>query len=185
MKKFKIGDLVVPLNEYAIISEEASIFDAVSALEKAQEDFDSKRYRHRAILVIDKNKNVVGKLSQLDILRSLEPKYEGLKSEGPGMAKYGFSKEFLMSMLETYRMFDKPFDDICRKASQEKVTKYMHRPTDGEYIDEEASLDEAVHLLVVGHHQSLLVTRQGKIVGILRLTDVFGAIFHTMKTCNQ
>ncbi len=183
MKQFKIKDLMIPLTEYAVISEDASILDAVVALEKAQEDFDSKRYRHRAILVQDKNGKVNGKLGHLDILRSLEPKYAGLKSDTPGMAKLGFSKEFLVSMLETYRMFDKPFDDICRKACQEKVVKYMHRPTDGEFIDHSASLDEAVHLLVVGHHQSLLVTRDAEIIGILRLTDVFAAVSHTMKRC--
>ncbi len=184
MKNFKIKDLMVPLAEYAVISEEASIFDAVSALEKAQEEFDAKRYRHRAILVKDRHGKVTGKLGQLDILRSLEPKYAGMKTDTPGMAKFGFSKDFLVSMLETYRMFDKPFDDICRKASQEKVAKYMHRPTDGEFIDIGASLDEAVHLMVVGCHQSLLVTRDEEIIGILRLTDVFAAVFHTMKRCS-
>jgi len=184
VKQFKIADLMVPLAEYAVISEDANIYDAVSALEKAQEDFDAGRYPHRAILVTDENGKVVGKLGQLDILRSLEPKYATMQTGSPGMAKYGFSKEFLVSMLETYRMFDKPFDDICRKACQEKVSKYMHRPTDGEFIGVGASLDEAVHLLVVGHHQSLLVTRDKDIVGILRLTDVFAAVFHKMKACN-
>jgi hypothetical protein len=184
VKQFRIKDLMVPLTEYAIISEEASIWDAVLALERAQEEFDASRYRHRAILVRNKEGMVIGKLGQLDVLRSLEPKYAGLKTDTPGMAKYGFSKDFLVSMLETYRMFDKPFDDICRKACQETVTKYMHRPTDGEFIDEGASMDEAVHLLVVGNQQSLLVTRDQDIVGVLRLTDVFAAVFHTMKKCN-
>jgi CBS-domain-containing membrane protein len=35
----------------------------------------------------------------------------------------------------------------------------------------------------MGHHQSLLVTAGEKIVGILRLTDVFAALFHKMKEC--
>jgi hypothetical protein len=35
----------------------------------------------------------------------------------------------------------------------------------------------------MGHHQSLLVTRKEKILGILRLTDVFAAVFHKMKEC--
>ena len=34
-----------------------------------------------------------------------------------------------------------------------------------------------IHQLVLGHHQSLLVTRGDKIVGILRLTDVFRRYF--------
>jgi CBS domain-containing protein len=61
----------------------------------------------------------------------------------------------------------------------------MHMPTEGEYISAGATLDEAIHLLIMGSHQSLLVTRDENIVGILRLTDVFAAIFHTMKECFQ
>ena len=56
-------------------------------------------------------------------------------------------------------------------------------PTEGEYIDESASLGEAIHQLVMGRHQSLLVTREKDIVGILRLTDVFKYIFQTLKSC--
>jgi len=59
----------------------------------------------------------------------------------------------------------------------------MYTPTEGEYVEEDASLDVAIHRLVMGHHQSLLVTRGKKIVGILKLTDVFAEIFQTMKAC--
>jgi predicted transcriptional regulator len=36
-------------------------------------------------------------------------------------------------------------------------------------------------MLVMGNHQSLLVTREGEIVGILRPTDVFKEVFQTME----
>jgi len=183
VKSYKVKDLMVHRSEYAVISEDANLYEAVLALEKAQQAFDQTRYQHRAILVEDKDRKIVGKLGQLDILRALEPKYEEMKSDMPGMAKYGFSKKFLLSMLETYGLFGQPLDDICKKAGQEMVAKYMHRPTEGEYINEADSMDKAIHLLVVGHHQSLLVTKDEEIVGLLRLTDVFAAVFHTMKTC--
>ena len=54
---------------------------------------------------------------------------------------------------------------------------------EGEYIRDDATLEEAVHMLVMGGHHSLLVTKNGEIVGILRLTDVFVAIFDIMKSC--
>jgi len=183
VKNYMVKDLMVPRSEYAVISEDANIYDAVLALEKAQQEFDQTKYRHRGILVEDGAGRIVGKLGQLDVLRALEPKYEDMKSDTPSIAKYGFSKKFLLSMLETYKLFDKPMDDICKKAGLEKISKYMHRPTEGEYIAEEDSLDKAIHLLVIGHHQSLLVTRAEKIVGLLRLTDVFAAVFHAMKAC--
>lgn len=175
---------MVSRSEYAVISEDANIYEAVLALEKAQQDYDKSPYHHRAILVEDQNKKIVGKLSQIDVLRALEPKYKELQADMPGMAKYGFTKKFLLSMLETYSLFGKPMDDICRKAGQEKVADYLHRPTEGEYIDEDDSLDKAIHLMVVGYHQSLLVTKGNEITGLLRLTDVFASVFHAMKACN-
>ncbi len=53
MKTFTVLDLMVPLSEYATVSDDASLCDAIVALEKAQEEFDQTRYRHRAILVFD------------------------------------------------------------------------------------------------------------------------------------
>jgi CBS domain containing-hemolysin-like protein len=61
---------------------------------------------------------------------------------------------------------------------------FMYALTEGEYVSQEASLDEAIHQLVLGQHQSLLVTEGNEIVGILRLTDVFAAVFHVMKQCS-
>jgi predicted transcriptional regulator len=57
----------------------------------------------------------------------------------------------------------------------------MQIPSEGEYIEADALLEDAMHQLVLGQHQSLLVTEGGKIVGILRLTDVFATIFHIIK----
>ena len=184
MKKYKIKDLMVPLSNYAVIPEDATIFEAVMALEKTQLKFNQNSYLNRAILIEDSDGNIVGKLSQLDILRALEPKYAEIKSELPGMANYGFSKQFLLSILETYKMFTKPLDDICKKASMRKASQYMHCPTEGEHINADDSLDQAIHMLIVENHQSLLVTQEKKIIGILRLTDVFANISQHMKECN-
>lgn len=184
MKQYRIKDLMVPLSEYAVIPENATIFEAVLALEKTQQEFKQNNYRSRAILVEDSTGNIIGKLSQLDILRALEPKYAEMKSKAPGMEKYGIDKQYILSVLETYQMFDRPLDDICRKAGMEEAAKHMHRPTEGEYISADGSLDQAIHMLIVGSHQSLLVTKKDKIIGILRLTDVFASISQRMKECN-
>jgi CBS domain-containing protein len=184
MKTFKVSDLMIPLSEYATVADDATLYDAVVALENAQEKYTYKHseYRHRAILVLDKNNKVIGKVSQIDVLRALEPKYEEIL-EGRGLKGVGFSKKFLQTMVKDYVLFDSPLRDICRKASEQPVHRFMGTPTEGEIISETASLDEAIHLFVLGHHQSLLVTRGGDIVGILRLTDVFTAVFHMMKEC--
>ncbi|MGD9138692.1 MAG: CBS domain-containing protein [Desulfobacterales bacterium] len=184
MKSLMVKDLMVPLSEYATVTEEATLYDAVIALEEAQEKFEDKhtRYRHRAILVLDKDGDVVGKLSQLDTLRALEPKYQDM-IDGEGSHRYGFTKKFMKSMLEDYQLFADSLDDICRKAGEQLVKNFMHALTEGEYISQGSDLAVAIHQLIIGHHQSLLVTDGEKIVGILRLTDVFAAVFHKMKEC--
>jgi len=184
MKDYLVEDLMVPLSEYATIFEEATLYEAVLALEKAQELFEDKhtRYRHRAILILDKNKQVIGKLSLFDVLMALEPKYQNM-TDDKGMQRYGFSKNFIKSMMKEYNLFAKPLEKLCCEVGQKNVKEYMFTPTEGEYVSADSPLDEAIHLLVLGHNQSLLVTRGHEIVGVLRLTDVFATIFHTMKEC--
>jgi CBS domain-containing protein len=184
VKSYTVNDLMVPLSEYATVSEDATLYEAVLSLEEAQEKFEDKhtRYRHRGILILDKDGNVAGKLSQLDVLRALEPKYQKM-IQGEGLHRFGFTKEFTKSMLEDYHLFANPLDDICRKAGEQNVKEFMYTPTEGEYVSKDVSLDVAIHQFIMGHHQSLLVTRDEKIVGVLRLTDVFAAVFHKMKEC--
>ena len=183
MEIITVEDLMVPIEEYATIDEDGTLYEAVKALEKAQEEFDYKHslYRHRAILVLDKNKNVMGKISQLDILRALEPKYQDM-GDTRAISISGLSTDFIKSMMENYRLCNIPFTEMCRKATNLKVTDIMCTPGEGEYIEEETSLCEAIHMFVMGSHHSLLVTRDEKIVGILRISDVFKEAFQTMES---
>jgi CBS domain-containing protein len=183
MKNFRIKDLMVSLSEYPTVSEDASLYEAVVALEHVQNSSRQDRYPHRAVLVYDKNKKIVGKVGQLDVLKALEPKYFEMQDR-QSMTGLGFSKQFMKSMLENFRLLDGAMENICKKAGETIVSKIMIKPTEGEFVDADASLNEAIHLLVLGKHQSLLVTdRKGDIIGILRLTDIFSTICQTMHTC--
>ena len=75
--------------------------------------------------------------------------------------------------------------DLCQEASLLKVKRLLHAPAEGEYVDEDASLADAIHQLDMGHYQSLLVTRGKKIVGILRQRDMFKQVVETLSVCEQ
>ena len=180
----KVNELMVPLSEYATVSQNASLADAVKALKRAQKEFDQTRDKHRAILVTDDKNKVIGKLSQLDVIRSLEPKY--LKfDDRKELSRFGFTKDYMDAMLKEYHLWEEPLDNICEKAAKIIVKTIMYAPTEGEYVREDASLEEAIHQLVMGRHQSLLVTSGKDIVGILRLTDVFREIANRISACNS
>ena len=180
MKNQQVKDIMVPITEYATVSADANLQDAVLALEKAQQEFNRNNYTHRAILVYDKNNKIVGKVSQMDIIRALEPKYLEMQDHA-GMSRYGFSKKFINSLIHKYKLWNNSISDICYKASELLVSEIMYTPSDKEIVDINASFEEAIHMLVMGHHQSLLVTDGEDIVGILRLTDVFSVIIQVIK----
>ena len=182
MKDYTVKDLMVPLSEYATVPIGSTLFEAVLALEKAQEEFDHTKYRHRGVLILDQSNRVMGKLSHMDALRALEPQ----ESDGNGvkdLSRFGFSNIFVSDLRKQQRLKAAPLSDLCKKAVELKVEDFMRATAEGEMIDENASLDIAIHQLVLGSHLSLLVTRNDNVVGILRLADVFAAVFHTMTSC--
>jgi len=182
MEILTVKDLMVPLSGYATVSEDANLCEAVKELKKAQKNFDQTRDRHRAILINNKNNKIVGKLSQLDVIRALEPKY--LKIDDPqSLSRFGFSQDYLKYTLKEHHLWENTLDDICKKAAKLIVKTFMYAPTESEYVKEDTSLEEAIHKLVMGRHQSLLVTRGEDIVGILRLTDVFRQISDKISSC--
>jgi CBS domain-containing protein len=183
VKDKKVKDLMVSLSDYATVHEDETLFEALMALEKAHEKLDPSTHRHRAILILDKNDRVVGKLSQWDILKSLEPKYGNIE-DLEKISRTGFSPQFLKSMLVQHALWNKPLMDVCRVGGKNKVRDVMYKPTEGEYINVSAPLGEAINQLVVGQLLSLLVVDDEKnIIGILKLIDVFDEVLQTMKSC--
>jgi len=182
VENYIIKDLMVPLSEYATVAKGANLLEAVLALEKAQEDFDHTKYKHRGVLILGKNNRVIGKLGHLDVLYALEPA-SGETSEIQELGDYGFSSRFILSRQRQQRMQGLPFKNLCGKAARLKVEDFMQAPTEDECIDEDAALETAVNQLVMEKRLSLLVTKGKDIVGVLRLADVFAAVFHAMKEC--
>jgi CBS domain-containing protein len=176
---------MVPLKEYATVSEDATLNEAVAALKQSQAEFDQAKYRHRAILIYDKDQRIVGKVSLLSILWGLEPKYDQMLSDkGPG--HMGFTRSFQKAMIEQLKLWEEPLDHLCEKASQIKVKSFMSPVQEGEFIEPHATLNEAIHQLVLGHHQSLLVMGDTKkVVGVLRLTDVFDVVATAITICKE
>jgi len=118
----------------------------------------------------------------LDVIRALEPKY--LKIDDPqSLSRFGFSQDYLKYTLNEYHLWENALDDICKKAVKIIVKTIMYSPAEGEYVKEDTLLNEAIHQLIMGRHQSLLVTRGEDIVGILRLTDVFREISDKISSC--
>ncbi|EKD38502.1 MAG: CBS protein [uncultured bacterium] len=180
MKNYLVKDLMVPISEYAAVPVGTSLLDAIRVLERAQDAYTISKYQHRAILVLDPAGQVIGKISQLRALKAIEGEHE-FDDEIAEMRKFKFSEAYIAQLRDRFRSRKKIIEDATlREAAGKKVEEFMQTPTPGEYVSEDCGLDTAIHKLVAGTHLSLLVTRKQEIVGILRISDVFAAVFHEM-----
>ena len=93
-----------------------------------------------------------------------------------GLSRFGLSNEFIHSLVENYNLWNESCESLVKKAKKRKVKEIMYSPQEGEYVSEDITVAEAIHQFILGHHQSLLVLKKDKVVGILRLTDVFKLI---------
>ena len=182
MRTITVRELMVPVEGYATVPREATLREAILALEKAQMTLDPSRHKHRAILVLDESGKVLGKITMKDILVALEPNYG--KVEGRGvLERSGFSPDLIRSMLANNALWAEPLQFFRERAATLKVGDFIQAPSEeGEYIDENATLGEAIHQLIVYPYLSLLVTSGKEVVGILRLSDVFAKVCDEIKT---
>jgi CBS domain-containing protein len=179
---------MVPLSEFSTVPEDATLMEAFEALKDAQVSYEQKRNGHRAILVVDENNRFAGKLSKRDVIEALELHDQEMREalEEGSMHRLGFSENFVGSK----RIMDPPWEatleNLCDKATQLCVKAIMYTPEKGEFVQESATMDAAVHRLITGRHHSLLVTADHddrEIVGVLRLTDVFDFVGDAIQEC--
>jgi CBS domain-containing protein len=168
---------MVPLGQCTCVSKDATLHDAAVALEEARNKHEDGACQYLAVLVCDDAGRAIGKLSLLDLfrlslrdfLRSLEPKKREM-TDPRKIAGNSLLAEVVGSTVNAYDLCS--LEELCRTAADMNVDVITRSPLDGEFIDAEATLNEAIHQLIMGCHQSLLATSEGQIVGILRLADV-------------
>jgi CBS domain-containing protein len=182
MQEIKIKDMMIPLAEYATVSQDATVYEAVTALEDSWDVIEEGVHRHRAVLVLDDQGHVVGKLNQHAFIRVLEPKYAEI-GDLDRLRHWGLNVDFIQSMVEKQDLWTDPLDTLCSRASSLMVKDVMTIPDEDDYADVNDSLAGAAHSLVMTHKLSVLVTDNDRVVGILRLVDVFDKIRALIKSC--
>jgi CBS domain-containing protein len=182
MEKMKVRELMRPVEEFPCISSKATFFEAVEALEKAREDYESGKASVRILLVYDETGKIVGKLSPMDVVQGLEPNYSQVINEET-LSRSPLGRLSLESMNQHFRFWQKPLAELCKKASDVKIESFIKMPTPDHMVNADDKMDAAFHLFILRRHDSLFVKEGKKIVGLIRFSDVYRKIRQTMKEC--
>jgi len=178
MEDIRVRDVMLGLDDYAVVREDATIIDAIRALDRAQERLEPGRQPHRAVLVVDKRGKIVGKVGHFAFLKGLEPSYCEL-GDWEAVSRAGLSAEFVCSMLDSHRLWHQGWDELRRRVRKTTVGEIMRPVAVGVAAD--SPLTDAIHLFVMYQTLSLLVREGEEVVGILRLSDVFTRVFGDLK----
>jgi CheY-like chemotaxis protein len=159
-----VFDVMVPLEEYTILSGEQTIKEAIEALWRSfTSKFTTSRIMetgHRSILVIDERQRVQGILAITDLLSAIMPRY--LSAPKPAMAdSIQYSPMFWKGMFrrEVKMLGTKKIKDVMSPA-----------PLSVEAGD---NLMTAAYTMQMNNARRMAVMKEGQVVGVIREQDLF------------
>ncbi len=169
MEKVLVSDIMIYLDEYPAVANNATILDVIDLMENFQIDINNSKSRPRVVLVLDKQDRLVGFIRRRDILRGLEPSF--LQSK---MLKY---QKKLFDIKIDPDLSELSFETLLKELktnSTKPVTEIMIK--DIFTINYDEHLVKAISLLVENDITFLPVMNKGKVVGVIRSIEVFRAL---------
>jgi CBS-domain-containing membrane protein len=177
-----VRDLMVPLDEYARVPESATLLQAILALREAQQNQPEGRDPFKAILVVDEHGTVRGKVGQFGLVHALGSAYSGWVDVDE-LERMGISAETISSIRRHHEYFQEGLSKLCRRVRSVMVKEIMQPAA--ESIDVNASLHEAIEKISRWQTLALLVTSEAKVVGVLRLADLYQQICEEMISAQE
>lgn len=159
-----VGSAMIPLSAYTTIDENATIAESIQELKASFVTLPTSdlimETGHRSILVMDKNRQIQGILTIRDLLERILPGY--LTSSKPSTAdSIQYSPMFWRGM------FTSAVEQIRTLTISELMSPVPIS------IDAESTLMEAAWIMVDHNQRRLIVTEDGKPVGVIREQDLF------------
>ena len=178
MNIMKAKDMMVPLEKYPNVDSSASVLDAVIKLDESRRDTEVGRQPFQAVLVTDKNGNIVGKMGQLSLLKALEPRSR-VSRDQDALDRAGVGDAIMETALEHYRSLRFELVEMCAGAAEAPVITIM--TPFKEHLDWNTPICEVVHKMLQWQTMSILVTENERPVGLVRLADICDEVMKQMR----
>ncbi|HBW36853.1 CBS domain-containing protein [Desulfosporosinus sp. BICA1-9] len=148
--KIDLRQIMIPLDQYPSISEEGSLDNAINLLTEEFKKRDNIWHNYEALLTTSSSGEITGMLTLRSALTaSREFKYPSLRHR-------------LINLL-----FNKPVP-----TSNLQVKNFIH-PLKSRLVNISDELDEVILLILKHNYNSVLVSNNQRIVGVIRTIDLF------------
>jgi hypothetical protein len=168
MRLEKARDFMIPLDQYAVVDEDATMVEALQALDVAQTLVPEGMRLRSTVLVRDARGAIIGRLGRHALLAGGEPRH--LDDVGGSRVHEGYTRKYLLSVLEQAPLWQDGFDTHVQRAMTSRVGDVMLPMV--EHVDIDTPIGQVIHKLVVCDEFSLVVTEGDRPVGMLWLADL-------------
>lgn len=180
MQQTTIKDLMIPRDNYLILEESSSLIQAMTALADRQKEGCCPV--HNTVFVRNEKDQIVSRLTIFDLMRAVEPKYKEVT--GLNLNHFGFSNDYLESIIKTNDLWAKPLEELCAKVPRIKIRDIMLEIPKSEKISISEDLHRAMNRMILNHHHLLLVyDANDRFAGTLRSIDLFKLILNLVEQC--
>jgi CBS domain-containing protein len=182
MKQIRVKDLMVSAAVYPTVSDTATLFEAILTLEVFCKNGSENGRKKPVVLVENTGGVTIGYLRVWNILKGIEPKYLEI-AEALASPNLAVGPEMIRSELEKHGLWQNPMGDICRQVGEVDIGSIMSVLADDERIDAHAPLEQVIHQLMVTRYEDLFVMNDGKVAGLVGLSDVFNHVCEKVRAC--
>jgi len=169
MEKKRVGEIMIPLENYPHIYEDETLRKAVHEMRTSQIDIGMRKSLPRMVLVFNRNDKLVGGVRRRDIMNGLEPHF--------GVSQALSKKESLVDVEVDPNLLEMAFDRFASGIMQrgERPVRDVIVSLDM-MVDIDDHIIKVIYEMVVSDLSMLPVTDKGKVVGVIRSVDVFQEI---------
>ena len=184
-EKKLVKDIMCPIEDYEFVDVETSLCDALALLKKNHQkaQADSKRAFHKTMFVKDGSGKIVGKLSAYDLTKGLVPEpakkhmisrsfYSVLSSRALEVA------DEVHDMQQRFKWLHSTFGELIQQESRKKVKDIMSPAYP--LLTEEDTINKAIYIMFKENIRQPMVTRDGKVVGVVRLLEIFEELLEVL-----
>ncbi len=160
----KVKDLMIPLEDYPHIPYWFTLRQAMAIVREAAIKFEGS-FEPRAVLVFDEKYQLMGILTLRDIIKGLEPRF--LKET-----------DLIKADPSLTVLFKDLFGPNLKEQSQRPVSEVMSPIK--VVVDARDNIVKALYLMIKENVGLMPVMEEGKVMGMVRLSDLFNEISKTV-----
>ena len=157
----RVKDILTPIEEYSTVDANGTVKEAIAVLKKSYCPVEKSQCSgHRTVLVHEDCK-LIGLLTFRALLTAIEPRFIKVDQWAVPVFWEGL------------------FTERCREESRKKVKDVM-TPLSLVALAAEDTIIKAVHAMIKHKLGTLPVTKDGQVVGMVRINEIFHEISELM-----